>query len=217
MSIAYGNRTSSNQNPGGSSQTLSVNCSSGADNGLFVVVTMASTTNFSSATYDGVPMTLVSNNSYGALSQRQASFWLSNPSTGTNTFKVNFTGNQWNVTSIHARSFTGISSSAPTQISDGLSNTPHSKNITTSSGGVIYLSGIGDNSQSFGYVINGSTRTNEFTHNVNKILEGAWSDLNLPAGSITCITKSDFGQITNNRWSFSEAVSTPTRRRIITV
>ncbi len=213
MAIAFGNLTTSNQNPGGSSQTLSVNCSAGTDRALFVVITMANSTNFNNATYNGIAMTLVNNQNYSGFAQRQACFYLANPDTGANNLVINFTGSQWSSTSIMAQSLTGASQTAPTNYaSNGGSVTPHTESITISANDVIYLSGISNGGQSFNYDIAGSSRTPAFNgHNTNKIVEGAWSSTSLSAGSKDCVTKADSGNITNHRWALSEAsVATPT-------
>lgn len=220
MALAFGNLTTSNQNPASNSQTLAVNCSSGTDRGLFVVITMTNTVNFASATYNGVAMTLVSSRQYSGLSQRQAAYYLANPATGTNNLVINFTGNQWNPTSIMAQSFTGVDTTAGVEASNGASTTPHSRSLTISNNSVIYATGISNNAQSFNYDIGGSSRTASFNgHNVNKIVEGAWSATGLSAGAQNVTTKADFGTITNNRFEIKEAVASPPagRRRIIVV
>ena len=207
MALVLGNKTTSNANPGGSSQTLSVNCSSGSDRGLLVSVTMSNTVNFSSATYNGVSMTLVRNQNMGTLSQRQALFWLADPSTGANNLVVNFSGSQWNSTSIMAQSFTGADATIGNDAGNGLVTSPHSQTLTVSANSVIYLTGVSVAGQSFGYIIDGSTRTNDFAHNTNRQVEGAFSATGLSAGSITCITKADSGSVTNVRVEIKEVAA----------
>ena len=74
---------------------------------------------------------------------------------------------------------------------------------------MIYLSGISNNSQSYGYIIGGSTRTNLFAHNTNKQVEAAWSATGLPSGATNCTTKADFGNITNVKVEIQEASAPP--------
>ena len=207
MAIAYGTSRYSNQNPGGSSQTLAVTCTNGTDKGLFVVVTMVNSVNFSSATYNGVAMTLIGNSNYGTLSQRQCGFWLANPDSGSQyNFVVNFSGSQWNSTSIMAQSLTGVSQIATTNhANNGLLSTPHTQSITISANDIIYISGISTQAQPYNYEIpTGTAVTNPFAHNTNKQVEGAWSGLSLSAGATDVTTRSGSGTISNHRWAFSE-------------
>jgi hypothetical protein len=221
MAIAYGLAKYSNQNPSGGSQTLGVTCTNGTDKGLFVVVTMPNTVNFSSATYNGVAMTLIGNSNYGTLSQRQCGFWLANPASGSQyNFVVNFSGNQWNNTSIMAQSLTGVSQIATTNhASNGLLSTPHTRSITIGANDAIYISGISTQAQPYNYEIpTGTAVTNAFAHNTNKQVEGAWSGLSLSAGATNVTTRSGSGTISNHRWAIGAAGSpAPTRRRIIII
>ncbi len=210
MSIAIGNKTSANATPASNSQSLPHNHNVGTGGTLLVVLTMASTANFTgTATYGGVSMTLVRNQLFSGLSQRQAIFVLETPPTGGNTVVVNFTGSQFNSTSLYVQSFTGANGYGVEDV-NGASNSPNSKVLNIQQNSVIYTTGISDNTQSFGYEIAGSTRVNEFSHNTNKQVEGALSAIGLPSGNTDVITKADFGSITNYRIEIREAGSTPT-------
>lgn len=218
MAIVFGINKFSNQNPNGNSQTLGVTCSNGTDKGLFVVVTMANSTNFSSATYNGVSMLLIDNNQYPTASQRQCAFWLANPDSGTQyNLIINFTGSQFNNTSIMAQSFTGVSQATITNFaSSGLQNTPNIQNITINANDIIYLSGISGDAQSFDYQIAGITVTNLFAHNTNRQVEGAFSTIGLSAGLTEVRTIANSNTITNHRWAISQSQSI-SRRKIIIV
>lgn len=205
MALVDGNKTYSNPTPGASSATLAHNQNVGADGALLVVVTMANTVNFSGCTYNGVSMTLVNNAHYSGNSQRQAIYYLSSPATGSNNVVVSFTGNQWNPISFVCISFTGAAATAGAVASNGFSTTPNSQTLTIAANSMIYASGISNNAQSFGYDIAGSTRTNLFTHNSNKIVEGALSATGLSAGSTNVTTKADTGTISNHRVEIQEA------------
>tara|TARA_R110000796_G_scaffold192641_5_gene309322 strand:+ start:400 stop:1050 length:651 start_codon:yes stop_codon:yes gene_type:complete len=214
MAITIGNKTASNANPSGSTQTLSHNMNVGADGTLLVVITMPSTVSFNSVTYDGVAMTLVRNQLFSGLSQRQGTYILQAPSTGSNNIVVSFTGSQFNGTSIFAQSFTGAGG-LDVEANNGASTSPNSQSLTIQANSIIYTTGISDNAQSFGYDIGGSTRTNEFAHNTNKQVEGALSATGLLAGSQNVTTKADAGTVTNYRIAILEAGTIITRRRII--
>lgn len=217
MAIAIGNRTTSNLNPNGNIQTLAHTMNTGADGLLFVVITMPNTVNFSSVTFDGTAMTQVRNQNFSGLSQRQGTFYLLNPNTGNKNIVVNFSGSQFNSTSILAQSFTGASGIG-NDSNTGALTSPNSQSLTVSENSVIYATGISSNAQSFGYDIGGSTRTNLFTHNTNKIVEGALSATGLSAGAQNVTTKADFGTVTNYSVEILEAgVTPPSRRRIFVV
>ena len=205
MAVVFGFKTVSNQNPGASTQTLSVQCTAGTDAGLFVVVTMSNSVNFVSATYDGVAMQLIGNRSYGSLSIRQVGFYLANPTTGSaKNFVVNFTAAQWQSTSIIAQSFTGVTQSALTnEASTGLLATNNSQSITINADDIIYISGGSTQGMAWPYVIAGISEPLDLNqHNVSgKIVGGAFSVTGLSAGATNIQTRSNSGTITNHRWA----------------
>lgn len=204
MAIAIGNKTASNQNPNGASQTLAHNQNTGTDRGLLVVITMASTVNFSGCTYNGASMTLISNNFDSSEGQRVAGYYLANPDTGSNNIVVSFTGSQFNSTSIFAVSFTGANGVDSNGYNVSAS-TPNSQSLTISANSIVYASGISGNAQNTGYDIGGSTRTFEFYHNTNKVVRGCLSATGLSGGSTNVTTKADFGNVTNFRVAILEA------------
>lgn len=214
MALAIGNKTQSNQNPNGTTQTLAHNQNTGSNRGLLVVVTMSNSVDFSGCTYGGVAMTLVRNTLFSAESQRQAAYYLANPATGSNNIVVSFTGSQFNSTSIFAVSFTGADG-IDTSNSNTSVSTPNSQSLTISDNSIIYASGISSNAQNTGYDIGGSTRTFEFSHNTNIQVRGCLSATGLSAGSQNITTKADFGYVTNFRVAVKEYVSSTSRRRII--
>jgi hypothetical protein len=215
MAITIGNRTQSNANPGGTSQTLAHNMSTGANGGVLVVITMSSSANFSGATYAGVAMTLVRNSLDTSESQRVAAYYLANPATGLNNIVVSFTTAQNNSTSIFAVSFTNVSG-IDTSAYTASSATPSSQSLTILAGSVIYATGMSSNAQNTGYNIGGSTRTFEFSHNTNRVVRGCLSATTLSAGANNVTTKADFGNVTNFRVAVKEFVATSTRRIFIT-
>jgi hypothetical protein len=156
MAIAIGNKTASNQNPNGTSQTLAHTQNTGSDLGLLVVITMANTVDFTGCTYNGVAMTLVQNINYGGQSQRCAAYYLQAPATGGNNIVVSFSGSQFNSTSIFAVSFTGAGNFGAFGV-DGATTTPNSRSITIAANSIIYLTGLSSNAQNTQYTIGGSS------------------------------------------------------------
>lgn len=208
MAIAIGNKTFSNSTPGAAFFTISHNQNTGSDRTILAVVTMSNTVNFGTATYDGVTMNTVRNKNFSGMGQRQCTYVLQAPSTGSNTFRVNFTGNQWNNISISIISFTGAGNYGNEIVSGGVS-TPNSQSLTIAANSIIYATGVSVNAQSSGYLIGGSTRTNLFAHNTNRQVEGALSATGLAAGAQNVTTVTDFGNITNYRIEITEAGGTP--------
>jgi hypothetical protein len=206
MALLLGNTIASNLNPGSTIQNLSFNNGGGADNYVFVAVTHSNKTN--NVQYNGVPMTLLGTTVFGTLVQRVAFWGLANPATGSNIIRVQYGSAQWSSTSIFAAAFSGCSG-ATGYLGNGGSSTPNSQSITIAANSMIYASGVSDNAQSLGYLIGGSTRTNLFSHNTNKQVEGAFSATGLSAGATNVTTRADANNITNVRVEIQEAGGTP--------
>lgn len=214
MAIVIGNKTQSNANPNGTTQTLAHNQNTGSNLMLMVVVTMSNSVNFSGCTYAGSPMTLAHSVLFTSESQRQAVYYHQAPATGSNNIVVSFTGSQFNSTSIVAISFTGADG-IDNVASNQSVNTPNPQSLTIITNSIIYASGISSNAQNTGYDIGGSTRTFEFSHNTNIQVRGCLSATGLSAGSQNVTTKADFGNVTNFRVAIKEYVAPNSRRRII--
>jgi len=210
MGLLIGNKTYANSSPGSNSYTVGHSQNVGAGSMLLVTIVMSSSVNFSGCTYGGSAMTLVLNSFYSSLSQRVVSFYILNPSTGSNNVVASFTGNQWNNVSMSAISFTGAGGIGNSKNKGGMTS-PNSQSLTISENSVIVATGLSNTSQSSGYDIAGSTRTNLFSHNTNKVVETAISETGLSAGSKNVTTKADYNWITNYRVEVLESVSsTPT-------
>jgi len=203
MAIAIGTRTTANVAPGATSYTFAHSHNVGADGVLLVALCMSNTVNYTGVTYNGVAMTERLNYNSTELSQRWAFYELASPATGSNNVIISFTGSQWNPISATAQSFTGATTGGAIGNNDAAS-TPHSQTLTIATNSIIYLMGISTQTQSFGYDINGSTRTNLFAHNTNRQVEAALSATGIGAGSIACVTKADFAIISNVRIEIRE-------------
>ena len=131
-----------------------------------------------------------------------------------NNIVVNFSGSQFNSTSIFAVSFTGAGNFGAFG-SNGAATTPNSQSITIAANSIIYLTGLSSNAQNTQYSIGGSSRTFEFSHNTNRQVRGALSATGLSAGATNVTTAVDFSTVTNFRVEVLEASSAPTGRRRI--
>jgi len=225
MALAIGQKKYSNLNPNGSTQTLSHLHTSGADGFLMVSISMANTVSFASCKFNGVAMTLLSNNNYGTLSQRNAIYGLAVDGDGSyHNIVVTFTGSQWNPTSFTVVSFTGCGGFG-NYASTGLVSTTtppypsyNSQSLTVSQNSVIYATGGSVNAQQYAYQIDGVSKAVLFSHNTNKIWGGALSSTGLTAGSKIVKTATNYGSITNKRVEILEASAPPqTRKKVMVI
>ena len=211
------NSFSANPTPGANFYQFNFNVSSGSDRLLVLQLTMANTVNFSGCTYDGVAMTQLHSTNRGGLSQRMAFFYLLNPNTGNNTLRINFTGNQWNPISIHARYFTG-SAGIGNEGRTGAQSTPNTQTLTVSQDSRIMGTACSVNTISTIQLPQGDNR-GFATHNTNRqVGTGAISaGGGLSAGTYNIRTTSTFGSVTNDRVEILGISTTPTTRRRIIV
>jgi hypothetical protein len=142
-------------------------------------------------------------------------FYLLNPNTGNNTLRINFTANQWNPISIHARYFTG-SAGIGNQGRTGAQTTPNTQTLTVSDDSRIMATACSINVVSTIQIPQGSNRTFA-THNTNRqVGTGAISDATgFSAGTYNIRTTSTFGSVTNDRVEILGLSAPATSRRII--
>ena len=128
-----------------------------------------------------------------------AFFYLQNPNTGNNTLRINFTGNQWNPISIHARYFTG-SGGIGNEGRTGGQSTPNTRTLTVSQDSRIMGTACSVNAISTIQLPQGSNRSFA-THNTNRqVGTGAISAAaGFSAGTYNIRTTSTFGSVTNDR------------------
>jgi hypothetical protein len=194
-----GNTTSANPTPGGNFYQFTHNQNAGTGRLLVIQLTMANTTNYSGCTYGGQSMTQLYTINRGGLSQRMAFFYLIDPPTGNNTLRINFSGNQWNPISIHARSFTGSAGIGNSGRTGGQS-TPNTQNLTVSQDSLIMATACSINAILTVQIPQGSNRSFS-THNTNRqVGTGAISsNAGFSAGTYNIRTTSTFGSVTNDR------------------
>lgn len=208
MALSIVKKQASNQNPNGSTQTWAYTHTNGTDDAVILVMYMANSVSYSSATYRGTAMTLVRTSNFSAQSQRYAVFELLNPPTsGTNEFVVNFSGGQFSSTSMFAMSCHGTDGIG-NNLSTGLVASPHSQTLSVSDGSAIFGSGTGFNAFT-SISIDGSSRPLEFQHNTNSQVAGAVSLIPLSAGSKDIIITTTSGNVTNQRFEILEKAVTP--------
>ena len=211
-----GNTTNINPTPGASFYQFTHNQNTGNNRLVVFQITMANTVTPSTATYGGQSMTRLYTINRGGLSQRMAFYYLENPPTGNNTLRVNFSGNQWNPISIHARSFTdsgGVGASLRT----GGSATPHNQTLTVEQDSLIMITSCCVNQILTQQIPTGTNRTFT-THNTNRqVATGAISaNAGHNAGSISLRATSTFGNLTLDRTEIKGLAASPSgRRRII--
>ena len=194
-----GNTTSANPTPGANNYQFTHNQNTGTGRLLIIQLTMANTVGYSGCTYGGQAMTQLHSTNRGGLSQRMAFFYLVDPPTGNNTLRINFSGNQWNPISIHARSFTG-SAGIGNEGRTGGQSTPNTKTLTVSDDSLIMATACSINAISTIQIPQGSNRS-FVTHNTNRqVGTGAISaNAGFSAGTENIRTTSTFGSVTNDR------------------
>ena len=212
-----GNTTNINQTPGANFYQFNHTQNTGNNRLVVFQITMANTVTPSTATYGGQTMTRLYTINRGGLSQRMAFYYLVDPPTGTNALRVNFSGQQWNPISGHARSFTdsgGVGASARS----GGSSTPNTKTLTVEQDSVIMITSCGVN-QILTQQIPQGTNQSFTTHNTNRqVGTGAISsNAGHNAGSISLRSTATFGNLTLDRTEIKGLGATPGggRRRII--
>tara|TARA_R110000822_G_scaffold149056_2_gene288113 strand:+ start:357 stop:1019 length:663 start_codon:yes stop_codon:yes gene_type:complete len=212
-----GNTTNINQTPGASFYQFNHTQNTGNNRLVVFQITMANTVTPSTATYGGQAMTRLYTINRGGLSQRMAFYYLVDPPTGTNALRVNFSANQWNPISGHARSFTdsgGIGASART----GGQSTPNTRSLTVEDDSLIMITSCCVN-QILTQQIPQGTNQSFTTHNTNRqVATGAISaNAGHSAGSVSLRATSTFGNLTLDRTEIKGLGATPGggRRRII--
>lgn len=215
-----GNTSNVNPTPGNNFYQFSFNQNTGSDRLLVVQLTMANTVNYSGCTYGGTAMTQLHSTNRGGLSQRMGFFFLVDPPTGSNTLRINFTGNQWNPISIHARAFTG-SGGIGNFARSGASSTPNTKSLTVSQDdSLIMITSCSINQILTQQIPQGTNRTFT-THNTNRqVATGAISaNAGHSAGSVSLRSTSTFGNVSLDRVEIKGLGATPPggRRRIFIV
>ncbi len=208
MAVTLGNKTQVNQTPAASFYQFTHNQNTGSDRLLVVSVVMANTVSFTSATYGGVAMTQLLVRNLGGLSQTTKMFVLENPASGNNTFRINFTGNQFNPISVFVLSCTGAQAGGNTINLAGTSS-PKTANITVSNGSYIYNYGISTTAIIGVEIPTGNNRPAEFTHNTNRQVRGGLSASSFAAGTVSLTNVSAFGSVTMHGYEIQEKSSTP--------
>jgi hypothetical protein len=208
MAVTLGNKTQVNQTPAASFYQFTHNQNAGSDGLLVVSVAMTSTVSFTSATYGGVAMTQLFIRNLGGLSQTTKMFVLENPASGNNTFRINFTGNQFNPISVFVLSCTGAQAGGNIINLPG-STTPKNANLVVSNGSYIYNYGISTTAIIGVEIPTGDNRPAEYTHNTNRQVRGGLSASSFTAGTISLTNVSAFGSVTMHGYEIQEKSGSP--------
>jgi len=201
------NYFSANPTPANNRYDFNFNVASGSDRLLIIQLTMANTVNYTGCNYGGQSMTQLHSTNRGGLSQRMAFYYLVDPPTGTNLFRVNFSGNQWNPISIAVRYFTG-SGGIGNQGRTGGQSTPNTQSLTVSEDSIITTTACSINAISTIQIPQGSNRSFT-THNTNRQVGTGAISTSLSAGTYNIRTTSTSGSVTNDRVEILGLSSTP--------
>lgn len=208
MAVTLVNKTQVNQTPAASFYQFTHNQNAGSDGLLVVSVAMTSTVSFTSATYGGVAMTQLFVRNLGGLSQTTKMFVLENPASGNNTFRINFTGNQFNPISVFVLSCTGAQAGGNIINLPG-TTTPKNASLVVSNGSYIYNYGISTTAIIGVEIPTGSNRPPEFVHNTNRQVRGGLSASSFTAGTISLTNVSAFGSVTMHGYEIQEKSGSP--------
>lgn len=184
MALTKGNTTYDLNTPAAASRTFSHNMSTGANGYLLVLIAMANVVTITGVTYNGVSMTSLGTSTTTTTSSRWAWYGLASPATGANNVVVSFSSAQYNPVSTSAISFTGCNGFG-TPVFDDTTSSPNSTNITVSTNSMIVGAAIGGANTSKDITLDGSSRTLEFSHNINNYHYLAFSATGLTSGSKT--------------------------------
>jgi hypothetical protein len=223
MAIAIGNASNQNPTPGASTYTYSThNQNTGADGFLYLEVCISATYTISSATWNGVSMTLHDTNLSGnPPNLRLYRYYLASPATGTNDLVLTFNTSYVTSLGFYLQSFTGCSGISDSAFT-GLTNSPHNDTMSVSAGDVLFGSGMslytisivnidGTDYFSPNFTANGSVEGDRWTGQISGVLSAGTSNSEMDAGAPSF-------QTTNHWVLFGEASGGGGgRRRIIIV
>ncbi|GAI76449.1 unnamed protein product [marine sediment metagenome] len=208
MAVSIGNKTQVNQTPASNFYQFTHNQNTGNDGLLVVSVVMTNTVSFTNATYGGVAMSQVFVRNFGGLSQTTKLFVLENPNTGNNTFRINFTGNQFNPISVFVLSCTGAKAGGNIINLAGTSS-PKNSNITVLDGSYIYSYCVSTSAILGIEIPNGNNRPAEYTHNTNRQVRGGLSASSFTAGTYNITHITSFTSVTMQTYEIQEKSVTP--------
>ena len=196
MALVIGNKTANLGVPAASSQTFSHTQDSGTDRHLFIMIQMSDTATITGVTYNGVSMTEITSTVTTTYGTRWAFYELDDPAIGSNNIVINFSSDQFNPVSAFVVSATGCGGPG-NNIYDDTNDSPNSGTITVSANSVILAGLLAGNSVGHDITLAGSSRTLEFTHNINNFTSGALSATGLSAGAKTVSVSAETGTAGN--------------------
>lgn len=182
MALAIGNKTADLATPAITTRTFSHNMSTGSNGYLFLIIATDSVSSFSGVTYAGSAMTKLGEQTTTTTGDRWTFWGLAAPATGVNNVVITFLAAPFNPVSTLAVSVTGCAGGGNIVFDDTAAST-NSTNITVSANSIILAGLIGGNNVGHVITLDGSSRTLEFTHNINNYHSTALSATGLTAGS----------------------------------
>lgn len=209
-----GNVTYNNQNPNGTSITISGHSqNSGSDRLLVVTVTAMNTANITSMTFGGVGLTKIHGTNRNGIGQRMEMWYLSNPNSGSGNIVINYNPGQFNPIGFCARSFTN-SGGIGNFILNGASSTPRNANITVSDDSLIMMTSCAYNvipSTNGQQIPTGTNRTFTAQNTYRQVANGAISQSSgHSAGSIPLRAVATSGSISLDAVEILGLSSSPT-------
>jgi hypothetical protein len=217
MVLSIDVKTANLGTPAAITQSFNVVTNAGSNTYLYAFIAMSNAVDFSSVTYNDVPMTQSGVQTTTTTSTRWAIYTLANPTVGTNTMTINFTAGQYNPVSTLAVSTSG-SGGIGNIVFDDTTSPPNSTDITVSYNSMIVGGLVAGNATSHTITLDGSSRPLEFTHNINNYCSTALSLGSLTDG-VKTVTVNSGAQLAGYYFEIKEASAAvvTNRRRIIIV
>ena len=182
MALGLNNKTANIGTPSATTQTIPHVTTAGSNLQMSLTIAMGNAVTVTGVTYNGVAMTLVDTNTATGLSTLIYLWKLASPSSGTNNIVITFSAAQYNPVSSYAISASGAAGVGNT-IFDDTATSPNSTTLTVSTNSMIFGLLVAGNNTSHVITLDGSSRTLEYTHNINNYTSGALSATGLTSGS----------------------------------
>ena len=217
MAITVGNKSTNKTTPGSNSFiTFNHTQNAGSDGLIVIAISMSTSNNSTTVTYNGVTMTERLKYGSSQISQRWGFWELAAPATGSNQVRINFTANVFNPVNTQVQSFTGAVAGGLVGNNDQASS-PHTRTRTgITAGSVMMLMTVSTANIGGGNLKVDGVTISKNTLNNNRYQSVGTSTNPLSAGSVVCIATgaANWNTLSNQTLEIKAASVSPARNRI---
>jgi len=217
MAITVGNKSTNKTTPGSNSFiTFNHTQNAGSDGLIVIAISMSTSNNSTTVTYNGVTMTERLKYGSSQISQRWGFWELAAPATGSNQVRINFTANVFNPVNTQVQSFTGAVAGGLVGNNDQASS-PHTRTRTgITAGSVMMLMTVSTANIGGGNLKVDGVTISKNTLNNNRYQSVGTSTNPLSAGSVVCIATgaANWNTLSNQTLEIKAASASPARNRI---